>query len=66
MPWDEFASKRPIPCKDCPDRYLACSDHCQKPVYLAWKAEREKIKQARRDYKAPAWVRRECLNRRHK
>ena len=25
------------PCKDCPDRYTACHDHCAK--YKEWKAD---------------------------
>lgn len=40
------------PCYGCSDRYTACSDHCRKPEYIAWKAEREKIKKARREYNA--------------
>lgn len=30
------------PCKDCPDRYTACHDHCDK--YKAWKAEKDAVK----------------------
>lgn len=30
-----------ICCKDCPDRYPACSAHCEK--YAAGKAEKERI-----------------------
>lgn len=41
------------PCNGCPDRYPACSDHCKKPEFLAWKAEQEKIKAARRAYYPP-------------
>lgn len=29
------------PCRDCPDRYLACHDHC--PKYQAFRAERERL-----------------------
>lgn len=29
------------PCKDCPDRHLACHDHCEK--YKAFDAERKRI-----------------------
>ena len=29
------------PCKNCPDHRQPCSDHCQKPEYLAWKDEKE-------------------------
>lgn len=38
------------PCKDCPDRYIACSDHCPKPDFQAWKQEQERIRAARREY----------------
>ena len=41
---------RSNPCKDCPDRYIACSDHCQKPEFLAWKAEQETIRRNRGKY----------------
>ena len=27
------------PCKGCPDRYTACSDHCQKPEFLKWREQ---------------------------
>ena len=36
------------PCYGCPDRYLACSDHCQKPEFLALKEKREKCREAKR------------------
>lgn len=26
-------------CKDCPDRHIACHDHCEK--FHAWRAEHE-------------------------
>lgn len=38
---------RDNPCKGCPDRYSACSDHCKKLAFLKWKAEQEKIRKAR-------------------
>ena len=41
------------PRKGCQDRYPACSDHCQKPEFLAWKEEQAKIKEARRNYLPP-------------
>jgi hypothetical protein len=44
------------PCKDCPDRYPACSGHCKKPEYLAYREEQAKIKAARDAYHSPAWV----------
>ena len=27
------------PCHGCPDRYTACSDHCQKEAFLKWRQE---------------------------
>lgn len=36
----------PAPCKDCPDRFLGCHDHCEK--YIAWTTRRKEI--ARLDY----------------
>lgn len=41
-------------CKDCPDRYPACSAHCER--YAAGKAEKERIDTAR--YEATRWNRR--------
>ncbi len=41
-------------CKDCPDRYTACSAHCER--YAAGKAEKERIDTAR--YEATRWSRR--------
>ena len=38
------------PCADCTERHTACHDKC--PKYKAWKAEAEKIKEARRAYEA--------------
>lgn len=38
------------PCKDCPDRYIACHDHCEK--YKTWKtnlAEEKRSAQLERD-----------------
>ena len=35
-----------VPCKDCPDRFPACHDHC--PKYKAYKEEREAYKAAKR------------------
>ena len=44
------------PCKDCPERFLACSDKCPKDArgeygYKAWKAEFQKEKAAEKEYK---------------
>ena len=35
------------PCKGCPERYTACSDHCQLPEFLAWKENMETIRRNR-------------------
>ena len=39
------------PCKNCPERFTACSDRCPKDArgeygYKAWKAEMDAMKQA--------------------
>ena len=44
------------PCKDCPERFIACSDHCPKDArgeygYKAYKADLNKSKQAQKEYK---------------
>ncbi len=41
---------RQHPCKGCTARYPACSDHCTKPEYLAYKAEQETIRKNRAAY----------------
>lgn len=43
------------PCKDCEERFPACSGRCPKDLrgeygYNAWKAYIEQVKQARKDY----------------
>lgn len=43
------------PCKDCPDRYLACSDRCKKPEYLEWKQKQATIRENRKNYQTPVW-----------
>lgn len=48
--------QRPNPCNGCPDRYPACSDHCTKPAYLAYREEQEKIRQARKAYYSGIWT----------
>jgi endogenous inhibitor of DNA gyrase (YacG/DUF329 family) len=52
---ETFHSNRYNPCRGCPDRYPACSDHCRKPEYQAWKDEQKKIKAARQAYMPPKW-----------
>ena len=59
-------SQRPNPCHNCPDRYIACGDHCRKPERLAWLEERRKIRENRKNYRAPAWISQESYVRRHK
>lgn len=54
MPGIERRSKS-SPCRYCQDRYPACSDHCKKPEFLAWKAEQETIRENRRKYYSPIW-----------
>lgn len=51
-----MSSFKKSPCKDCPERFLACSDKCPKDArgeygYKAWKAEFQKEKDARKEYK---------------
>jgi len=53
---ETFHSQRYNPCKGCPDRYTACSDHCRKESFLAWKEEQEKIRKAKKSYYQPAWA----------
>ena len=44
------------PCKNCTERFIACSDKCPKDLrgeygYKAWYADYEKVKQAEKEYK---------------
>ena len=52
---ETIRSQRPGPCKGCPGRVIACSDHCKKPEYLAWKEEQETIRRNKRNYQCPVW-----------
>ena len=45
---DTARNQQDKPCKGCPDRYPGCSDHCRKPEYLADKAKKAKIREAKR------------------
>ena len=54
---DISRSSRLNPCMGCQDRYPACSDHCKKPEFKAYKAEQEKIKENWRKYWSPIWKR---------
>lgn len=43
------------PCKNCEERFIACSDKCPKDIrgeygYKAWKAEIERVKHNRKQY----------------
>lgn len=48
---ENLKSGRKNPCWGCPDRYTACSDHCRKPDFLAWREEQEKIRANREKYR---------------
>lgn len=37
------------PCYGCSERHPVCHDHCQ--PYLDWKAERDAIREAHREWK---------------
>jgi hypothetical protein len=46
---------RASPCKDCPERFIACSDRCPKDArgeygYKAWRVDLEAEKKARKEY----------------
>ena len=43
-----MSDSRNAPCKDCPDRHIACHDRCQKPEYLAFRAMCARAREARR------------------
>lgn len=50
------------PCKDCTERFTACSDRCPKDArgeygYKAWLEEVERVKKVRREYLRRAAVR---------
>lgn len=56
-PWRGSGRKEDQPCLGCPDRYPACSDHCMKPEFLAWKERNKTIVQNRiKLYKVDAYV----------
>lgn len=51
----EGTIRDPSPCKDCDERFPACSGRCPKDLrgeygYKAWKADIDKVKQAKKDY----------------
>ncbi len=50
-----LATRGKPPCKDCTERFTACSDRCPKDArgefgYKAYKTEIERVKRARREY----------------
>lgn len=49
------SSRQPSPCLGCPDKIPACSDHCTKPEYLAWKSEQNLIRENRKKYRPNIW-----------
>lgn len=56
-------NREEAPCKGCPERFPACSDHCPKDArgefgYKAWKARFDEINNKRKAY--------DRLNRRKK
>lgn len=48
-------SGRNDPCNGCPDKVPACSDHCQKPDYLAFRERLDTIRKNRQKYICPVW-----------
>lgn len=52
---ETIQSDRYNPCKGCPDRYPACSAHCEKPKYKEWKEEQARIRENRKNYNCPIW-----------
>lgn len=50
-----FSIRDPSPCKDCPERFRACSDRCPKDArgefgYKAWKSEVQRVSLERNRY----------------
>lgn len=52
------------PCRGCPDRYPACSDHCMKDAFLKWKAEQDLIRKNRKAYNQSIWSNEEPYEKR--
>ena len=36
-------------CKDCPDRYIGCHQHCE--TYKAFKAEKDRVRENEKQFK---------------
>ena len=45
-----LSSRNNCPCRDCSDRYTACSDKCKKKEFIEWKTELRHIKENRKAY----------------
>lgn len=52
-PIDSPVREKP-PCKDCPNRYPACHDKCEK--YKAWKSRLDEVNKRRKEYDAKPFV----------
>lgn len=59
-----MASRGAAPCKGCPDKKMACSDHCQKREFLEWKREMEIIRKNRAEYRGMGYYISESITRR--
>lgn len=51
----DYTIRDKSPCAGCTERFLACQDRCPKDLrgekgIKAWKAEIDRVKQARKDY----------------
>lgn len=53
---ETFHNGRYNPCRGCPDRYPACSGHCEKPEFLKYKEKQELIRKNRAAYTSPQWA----------
>lgn len=53
--WAYYGFREKSPCKDCSERFLACSDKCPKDArgeygHDAWMAELRRVKENRKRY----------------
>ena len=51
-----FTTRDKPPCHGCPDRYPACSDHCDKPEYLEWLAKKALVDKNRKAYEYSSYI----------
>lgn len=61
------AIRDPSPCRDCTERFIACSDRCPKDArgeygHKAWSKEIARVKNERRKYINRANIRRRNYN----